>query len=596
MHRSEDLMMFKQELNSAAQRIRQSLKQLDVPVPEQIEWMPTPFEGQWGFGTNACFQAAAEEARAGKKVNVPSRAQEIAETVLNDLDPIAGFVRTEAESGYLNLYIEPAEYANRVIDTVLENGERFGSGDPKKLRVMVEYSQPNTHKAFHVGHLRNVILGGAMSNILEFAGYDTVRANYIGDIGWHVIQWLWCYLKFHAGEEPKGDRTRWMQDIYTEARQLVENNPKYEAEAREVFTRWESDDAELKNLWKKTRQWSLEGFNEIYEILGEHFDVFFYESEVEKPGKILVEELIEQELAVDERSTGGPVVVKLDELLGLEKETYRVLVILRSDGTSLYATKDIPLAIKKFEEWQIDKSIYVIDVRQSLYLKQIYKLLEIMGFKQGADCYHLSYEIVNLPGDVTISSREGTIVMFDDLVQEAFKRALWIVEDKNPSLSVSQKKDVAEMVALGALKYPMLAVDNNKVATFDWERALDFEGQAAPYIQYAHVRANSILNKAGTIPHPVPSDYELEVQEISLLDHISRFPDEVSRSAENYKPLTIANYAYDLAKAFSEFYQHCPVLKAEKDIRALRLRLTAVTKQTLANSLHLLGIKSPEVM
>jgi arginyl-tRNA synthetase len=441
-----------------------------------------------------------------------------------------------------------------------------------------------------------VILGGAMSNILEFAGYETVRANYIGDIGWHVIQWLWCYLKFHAGEEPKGDRTRWMQDIYTEAVQLIDDHPEYETEAREVFARWEREDTELKQIWEKTRQWSLEGFNEIYKILGEHFDVFFYESEVEKPGKVLVEELVGQGLAVDERSIGGPVVVKLDELLGLDTETFRVLVILRSDGTSLYATKDLPLAIRKFKEWQIDKSIYVIDVRQSLYLKQIFKFLEIMGFKQGADCYHLSYEIVNLPGDVTISSREGTIVMFDDLIQEAFKRALWIVEDKNPSLSVSQKKDVAEMVALGALKYPMLAVDNNKVATFDWERALDFEGQAAPYIQYAHVRANSILNKATAIPHHVPSEFELEVQEISLLDQISRFPDEVIRSAEKYKPLTIANYAFDLARTFTEFYQHCPVLKAEKDVRALRLRLTAATKQTLANSLRLLGIQSPEVM
>ncbi|HEY43529.1 MAG TPA: arginine--tRNA ligase [Anaerolineae bacterium] len=588
--------MFEQELNNVTLKIRQSLKRLDVPIPDQIEWVPTPFEGQWGFGTNACFQAAAVEARAGKRVNVPARAQEIAETVLNDLSPIAGFIRTVAERGYLNLYIKPAEYAQRVIDIVLEQGNVFGHGDPKNQRVMVEYSQPNTHKAFHVGHLRNVILGGAMSNILEFEGYDTVRANYIGDIGWHVIQWLWCYLRFHAGEEPEGDRTRWMQDIYSEASQLVEDNQEFEAEAREVFARWEHDDTELIDLWKKTRQCSLEGFNEIYDTLGEHFDVFFYESEVEKPGKVLVEELIKQELAVDERPTGGPVVVKLDELLGLEKETYRVLVILRSDGTSLYATKDLPLAIKKFNEWQIDKSIYVIDVRQSLYLKQIFKLLEIMGFKQGKDCYHLSYEIVNLPGNVTISSREGTIVMFDDLIQEAFRRAHEIVEEKNPTLSENQKKEIAQIVALGALKYPMLSVDNNKVATFDWERALDFEGQAAPYIQYAHVRANSILNKAGTIPDPAPPNHELEVQEISLLDHLSRFPDEVTRSANNYKPLTIANYAYDLARTFSEFYQHCPVLKAEKDVRFFRLRLTAAAKQTLANSLRLLGIKAPEVM
>jgi arginyl-tRNA synthetase len=589
-------MMFEQELDSAAQRICESFKHLDIPIPNQIEWMPTPFEGQWGFGTNACFQVAAAEARAGEKINVPFRAQEIAEAVLKDLDTITGFIRIEAQNGYLNLYMDPAEYAQRVIDIVLEQGDAFGKGEPEKQRVMVEYSQPNTHKAFHVGHLRNVILGGAMSNILEFAGYDTVRANYIGDIGWHVIQWLWCYLRFHAGEEPEGDRTRWMQDIYAEASQLVEDNRELEAEAREVFARWERGDSELNDLWKKTRQWSLEGFNEIYDILGEKFDVFFYESEVEKPGKKLVEDLIKKGLAVDERSTGGPVVVKLDELLGLEKETYRVLVILRSDGTSLYATKDIPLAIKKFKEWQIDKSIYVIDVRQSLYLKQIFKLLEIMGFKQAKECYHLSYEIVNLPGDVTISSREGTIVMFDDLIHEAFKRAYEIVEEKNPTLSESQKEEIAQIVALGAIKYPMLAVDNNKVAVFDWERALDFEGQAAPYIQYAHVRANSILNKAGAIPDPVPPKHELEAQEISLLDHLSRFPDEVKRSAGDYKPLTIANYAYDLSKTFTDFYQHCPVLKADQDVRGFRLRLTAATKQTLANSLRLLGITAPQVM
>jgi arginyl-tRNA synthetase len=596
MHRSEEWMMFEQELDSATDNIKGILEDLEIPAPETIDWMPTPFEGQWGFGTNACFQAAAAEARAGGKINVPFRAQEIAETVLKDLDPLTGFIRIEAVNGYLNLYVNPAEYAQRVIDSVLEQGERFGSGDPKKQRVMVEYSQPNTHKAFHVGHLRNVILGGAMSNILEFAGYDTVRANYIGDIGWHVIQWLWCYLRFHAGEEPEGDRTRWMQDIYAEASQLVEDHRELEAEAREVFTRWERGDRELNDLWKKTRQWSLEGFNEIYDILGEKFDVFFYESEVEKPGKKLVEELIEKDLAVDERSTGGPVVVKLDDLLGLEKETYRVLVILRSDGTSLYATKDLSLAIKKFEEWQIDKSIYVIDVRQSLYLKQIFKLLEMMGFEQAKDCYHLSYEIVNLPGNVTMSSREGTIVMFDDLIHESFNRAHEIVEEKNPTLSESQKKEIAQIVALGALKYPMLAVDNNKVATFDWERALDFEGQAAPYIQYAHVRANSILNKAGKIPDPSPPKHDLELQEISLLDQLSRFPDEVSRSANDYKPLTIANYAYDLARTFTEFYQHCPVLKADQDVRSFRLRLTATTKQTLTNSLRLLGITAPEVM
>lgn len=588
--------MFEQELAEASESIRQSLERLAIPIPERIDWLPTPFKGQWGFGTSACFQAAAAEARAGKKVDVSKRAQEIAEALLADIAPVAGFARAAAERGYLNLYIDPADYARRVVDTILDLGDDYGRGTPKLERVMVEYSQPNTHKAFHVGHLRNVILGGAMANIFDFVGFDTVRANYIGDIGWHVIKWLWCYLKFHAGEEPVGDRTRWMQNIYSEATRLVEDNPEYEAEARELFVRWEAREPEIVALWEKTRRWSLEGFEEIYQILHEPFDVIFYESEVEEPGKKLVEELIERGLAVDERSSGGPVVVKLDELLGLEKETYRVLVALRSDGTSLYATKDLPLAIKKFEEWKIDRSIYVIDVRQSLYLSQIFKLLELMGFKQASQCHHLSYEIVNLPGNVTMSSREGTVVLFDDLVAEAIARAVQIVEEKNPILSDSQKHEVARIVAMGALKYPLLAVDNNKTATFDWDRALDFEGQAAPYIQYAHVRANSILARADDLPEPISPAYPLETQEVALLDWISRLPDEVQRSARDYKPLLIANYAYELARTFTEFYQHCPVLQAENGKRQMRLRLTAAARQTLANTLRLLGIEAPEVM
>jgi arginyl-tRNA synthetase len=387
-----------------------------------------------------------------------------------------------------------------------------------------------------------------------------------------------------------------MQEIYSEATRLVEENPEYEVEARKLFARWDAHDPELFELWQKTRQWSIEGFKEIYEILGAKFDVYFYESEVEEPGKIIVEDLIQRGLAVDERPIGGPVVIKLDEILNLSKETYRVLVLLRSDGTSLYATKDLPLAIRKFEEWNVDRSIYVIDVRQSLYLSQIFKTLELMGFEQAKKCYHFSYEIVNLPGNVTMSSREGTVVMFDDLLNEAFARALAIVEEKNPDIDPSLKDEVSRSVALGALKYPLLAVDNNKIATFDWDRALDFEGQASPYIQYAHVRANSILTRAGKLPTSAEPRYELHPSEIELLDQISQFPEMVQRSAADYKPLLIANYLYELAQDFTAFYQHCPVLQAKDEIRDFRLRLTAATRQVLANGLNLLGVSAPKVM
>ena len=588
--------MFEQELNRATNAIQNNLTEQLIPHPESIQWMPTPFKDQWGYGSNVCFLAAALEARDKKGIHVPLRAQELAESVVDAIGTLPGFSHINAENGYINLYIEAADYAHRVVSTIREEGERYGMGNTRNERVMVEYSQPNTHKAFHVGHLRNIILGGAMSNIFEFCGYDTVRANYIGDIGWHVIKWIWGYLTFHPGEEPTGDVTRWMQDIYSQASQAIDSNPEAEAGARAMFNRWEEKDPEIIALWEKTRGWSLDGFQEIYDILGEHFDILFFESEVEDSGKVIVQELIERGLAIDERNQDGPVVVKLDELLGLDKETYRVLVVLRSDGTSLYATKEIPLAINKFKEWNIDRSIYVIDVRQSLHLKQVFKLLELMGFEQAKNCVHLSYEIVNLPGNVTMSSREGTVVFFDDLLQEALTRAAAIVNSKNPHLAEETKAQVARSVALGALKYPMLSVDNNKVATFDWERALDFEGQASPYIQYAHVRASSILANSEKLPKVTTPSHELTVEEIALLEKLSLFSTEIERAAKDLKPLHIANYVYDLAKTFTTFYLHCPVLKAEVDVRNFRLNLTSAARQVLANALGLLGIDAPTVM
>jgi arginyl-tRNA synthetase len=588
--------MFDTELNTASSQILEQFRQLGFPQPMEVRWIPTPFRGAWGYGTPASFQSAAAEARENSDIIVPKRAQEIASAILESLGTPYGFSLAKAENGYINLYVETGIYASRLIQAVEDQGNRFGSGPENAGRVMVEYSQPNTHKAFHVGHLRNVILGGAMSNIFEFAGSETVRANYIGDIGWHVIKWLWGYLRSHADEHPPEDKTRWMQEIYSEAAANIEDHPQDEAEARELLKRWDERDPEIVALWEKTRQWSLEGFDQIYEVLGEQFDVVFYESEFQEPGKKVIDDLIERKLAIDERPD-GPVVVKLDELLGLRKEKYRSLVVLRSDGTALYSTNELPLAIRKFEEWEIDRSVYVVDVRQSLYLQQLFKLLELMDFKQAAKCHHLSYELVNLPGDVTMSSRDGTVVIFDDFYKQALSRAREIVEQKNPALSDQEKENVSSIVALGALKYPMLSVDNNKPVTFEWERALDFEGQAAPYIQYAHVRACSILRKAGDISEsPIPADMDFAPEEIELMGELALFPDEVQRAAEEFKPLHISNYCYNLARIFTSFYQQCPVLTAEDPVRFFRIRLTDAARQTLSNSLKLLGIEAPSVM
>lgn len=587
--------MFEIEQQAIELKVRAYFAEHDLPEPGELQWTAIPFAGEWGISTSF-FQMAANEARSGKKVNVPQRAQEIAQGVAGYLGTPAGFARVEAVKGYLNLYFAADEFSRRVVDAVLDQGTEFGRGEDQGELVMVEFSQPNTHKAFHVGHLRSAILGDAICRILEHAGYGVVRANYIGDIGLHVIRWLWNYMKHHAGEKPAADTTRWMGDLYAEAVRRLEADPELEAEVRELYARWDRREPEVVAVWKETRQWSLDGFSEMYDILDIRFDRIYTNSEAEQPGKKVVEELIEKGIAEDERPE-GPVIVRIDDLLGLEKEKYRVLVILRSDGTALYSTEDLALAIIKFSEYELDRSLYVVDVRQSLHFQQVFKTLEIAGYPLADQCLHLPYELVNLPGNVVMASREGTVVLLEDLMREATQRAREIVEEKNPALEQERKAAVSQAVGLGALKYPMLARDNAKIVTFDWEVALDFNGQAAPYIQYAHVRANSILHRWNEpLPQASTPEHELDPTEIQLIEMIAKLPGEVQRAASEYKPLHLSNLAFNLARAFNDFYMQSPVLQAEPGVRDFRLRLVAAARQALATALGLLGITAPEVM
>lgn len=259
--------MFELEKKHLETQIKNYFLQHAIPLPEEWNWTPIPFSGEWGIATSF-FKVAALEARAGKKVNVAQRAQEISETLVAFLGVPEGFSRVEAVKGYLNLYFSTAEYSRRVVDAILIAHDQFGRGVRKNARVMVEYSQPNTHKAFHVGHLRSAILGDVICRILDTAGYDVVRANYFGDIGLHVIKWLWNYMKYHAGQHPPAeDVTRWMGELYAEAARRLDENPEFEAEVREVYGRWDRDDHEIVALWKKTRQWSLVAeFNRLLEI------------------------------------------------------------------------------------------------------------------------------------------------------------------------------------------------------------------------------------------------------------------------------------------------------------------------------------------
>ncbi len=701
-----------------------------LQAPQKVVLQKIPFSGMWGWGSPICFQLASAERKAGRSIQVNERAQEIAQQICVQLEQRGDFHRVEAVKGYVNVFFEIGRVATRLLSQILDEKSEFGRGNPLQERVMIEYSQPNTHKAFHVGHLRNVCLGHALSNVLDFAGFKTLTANYPGDIGLHVIKCLWCYQKYHADEQPAGNRGRWLGEIYAEAdarlreanayrdevaafvlgatrggpepevsasirqalsqrllqaagfalqaggrdelekdlltllergwsgaplefnefaareagdwlwqvwtdlgewleelrEQFAEGAPerseldglreRYRAlgrhpeqwdharEIKETFGRWEARDPELIELWEHTRQWSLEDFNRIYRELGVDFQVWFYEHEVEDSGKEIVEELVASGIAEDNRPS-GPVLVHIDRQLGLIEPQFRTLIILRSDGTSLYSTKDLALAKTKFEQYHVDRSIYVVDAGQSLYFQQIFKVLELWGFPQAKKCFHLAYEIVRLPGG-KMSSREGSVVFYDDFYAEALRRARASVDSKRsdeqfselPDLDEEKRQEVARAVALGAMKYGMLSVDNNKPILFDFDKALSFEGQTAPYLQYAHARCCRILEKAEASGREKPdfSGLEIETSEINLFEVLADFPNQVQRAAREYKPLFVAVYLYDLAKSFNDFYRDCPVIKAPAKVREARLALVAATRQVLANGLRLLGIPAPEFM
>ncbi|MBK9927965.1 MAG: arginine--tRNA ligase [Anaerolineales bacterium] len=602
--------MFEQEQQLIEEKIKAYCAANDIALAE-LKWTPIPFSGEWGIATSF-FQTAANAAKLGKgnKVPVPQKAQEIAEQVKSQIGSVEGVSHIEAVKGYLNVYYTTSDYAKRVVDEVLASKSDFGRGSSKNERVMVEYAQPNTHHSFHIGHYRNTILGEVLARLVEFAGFDTIRASYPGDLGLGVITVMWIYDKLYKGQEPEGihERGQWLAKLYVEATALLEKKENEtpeetaqreacDAERREMYRKWDAGDAEVRELWRVTREWSLEELRDVLKMMDVKMDVWFYESEVDEPSKAIVEELIEKNIADDERPDGGAVIVKIDEKLGLTKEKYRTNVILRRDGTTLYLTKDLALAKEKFEKYHVDRSIYVVDVRQSLHLQQAFAILKLWGFPQAEKCHHLGYGFVSLP-EGAMSARRGRVVLFKNVYDEAIKRVLAVESERSGNIPEAEREAIATQIGLGALAYSMLSVDNNKDIVFDMDEALSFDGRTGPYIQNAHVRANSILKKAGTFNAANSTfDYELTKHEIELIERMSKFPDAVQQAANEYRPLVMAQYAYDLANAFHSFYHAVPVMQTEDEkVRSARLQLVMAAKQVIANALRLLDIQSPNVM
>lgn len=490
------------------------------------------------------------------------------------------FERIEASGAYVNFFVDRRKLAGETIDNIAKKGNKYGSGKSKKETIMIEFSQPNTHKAFHFGHVRGTSLGESIARIIEFSGRKVVRANYSGDTGMHIAKWLWCYQKYHYKEKII-DNEKWFADIYVDAVKRLEKNEDLQKEVDEINKKLDlRDDKELNNLWKETRRLSISSWDKIYHELNTKFDVHYFESEFEKTGKEIANSLVKNKIA--EISEGATIVdfKKYNQNMG-------VIVLLRKDGTVLYGAKDIALAKKKFKDYSLKKSIYVIGREQDLHIHQVFEILKMMKFENSNDLEYIPVTEIRFPWG-KMSSRSGDNVIYSDFKIQIVNYASKEVEKRYKELDEAEIFDRALAISIAAIKYSLLKQDVNKNIIFNPKEEIKFEGDTGPYLLYSYARALSILKKADYKKQKKFKITRIEDSEKKLIGEMGRLPEIVIESYNGLNPSVIAHYTYELARTFNEFYHSYQVIGSEQE--QFRLKLVDSFSQTLKNSLWLLGI------
>lgn len=541
--------------------------------------------GHYAF---ACFQLAKNLKKAPNIV-ATEIALKIKESNQND------FMDVKNVGPYVNFFIQSKTYAKLEIEEII-NGQYFKRQMTKNTKkMMIEFSQPNTHKEIHVGHMRNLCLGDALIRLYRYSGYDIVSSTFPGDVGTHVAKCLW-YMKYHNQEQaPQTRKGAWLGKMYSTAHNKLEDErgtPKEEENRKqltEILKQLESKQGEFYQLWKETREWSIELMKEVYQWANVGFDVWYWESDVDADSLKLAKEYYHKGIFVE--SEGA---------IGCDLNPYKLgfCLLIKSDGNGLYATKDIELARRKFLEHKVEKSIYVVDKRQALHFQQVFKTLEIMGFENAKDCYHLQYDFVELP-DGAMSSRKGNIIP----IQELIDKMVALIENEylckyKDSWSKQELDLVANQVAQGAIKYGMIRMDNNKKIVFDMKEWLKLDGESGPYIQYAFARINSLCDKLNYNPQTKIDWTTLTHEsELALMQKLSNFNDSIIFAIDHYKTSHVCAYLYDLAKLFNSFYAECSVQNApSEELKNARLSLCKAVSIVLENGLNVLGIPAPKKM
>jgi arginyl-tRNA synthetase len=507
----------------------------------------------------------------------------IAADLAKAISPDEVISEVTALNGYLNFKINKQGLTLSTLKNIESQGERYGSSDIGKGKtICIDYSSVNIAKPFHIGHLSTTVLGSALYKIYNFLGYKAVGINHLGDYGTQFGKLICAYKHWGDKEQVQKGGIHAINDLYV--RFNNEATDEMEAEAREYFRLIESGDKEANQTFEWFKELTLEYVKKIYKRLGVHFDSYAGERFYTDKMAPVIEELERKGLLKE--SEGAKIV-------DLEPYGMPPCLILRSDGASLYATRDLAAAIYRKKTYDFYKCLYVVAYQQNLHFKQVFKVLELMGNEWAKDMVHVAYGMVSLE-DGAMSTRKGKVVWLEDVISKCVEKAYTVVNEKNPDLE--NKDEIAEKVGIGAVIFGALYNNKIKDITFSYDKVLSFEGETSVYVQYTCARALSVLNKAEGYSYTLNTGCAISPQEYEVIKTLASFPDTVKEAAEKYEPCYIARYAVDLAQKFNKFYFDCKILTAEDSVKGLRLQITKATLQTLKNALGLLGIGVPEKM
>ncbi|OWZ83578.1 arginine--tRNA ligase [Natranaerobius trueperi] len=544
-------------------------------ILDDIEIPPDKSLGDFAF---PCFKLA--------KIYKQNPAQ-IATNVVDEINENEFFEKIEATGPYINFKSNLTLLSSKTLQKIQKQKEQYGYDDEGNGKtVVIDFSSPNIAKPFGFGHLRSTVIGNALSNIYDRLGYNVERINHLGDWGTQFGNLIAAYTKWGEKEKLREDPIDYLYELYVKFHEETENDLELKDEGRKWFRKLEESDETAVKLWKWFKDLSLQEFERIYKKLGVSFDSYkgeaFYDDKLEDT----VERI--QQSGITSYSEGALIV-------DLSAENLPPCLIKKKDGATLYVTRDLSAAMYRFEKYKFHKALYVVGVDQELHFKQMFKVLDKMGYEWANNLEHIQFGLIKFQ-DGKMSTRRGNLVFLEDVLKKAQSLALDIIKEKNPDLE--NKEEVAEMVGVGAIIFGDLSNDRIKEVTFDWERILDFNGETAPYLQYTHARICSILQKAGIALEynekhieQIQSEYEKNV--IQLL---ASYPDALKRARNVNKPHIVARYLLELAREFNRFYNNCPILNENEEVKNARLIIIDSVRQVIVNGLAIMGIKAPKQM